>query len=69
MENLTDTNTRPTVADDIVASYHIVVIDAMVVVQRIANDNNNQNKMKTRVEFCEKYITSWKRLVDGKRSS
>ena len=37
---LTDTYTRHTVMDEIVASYKIIVIDAMVVVQMIANKIN-----------------------------
>ena len=44
--------------DEIVASYKIIVIDAMVVVQRIANNKNNQKKLKTCVEFSEKFITT-----------
>ena len=65
MDKLTDTYTRHTVVDEIVASYKTIVIDAMVVVQRIANNKNNQKKIKTCVEFSEKFIATLKGLVNG----
>ena len=65
VEKLTDTYTRHTVVDQIVASYKTIVIDAMVVVQRITNNKNNQKKIKTCVEFSEKFITTLKGLVNG----
>ena len=65
VDKLTDTYTRHTVVDEIVASYKTIVIDAMAVVQRIANNKNNQKKIKTCVEFSEKFIATVKGLVNG----
>ena len=46
-----------------IASYKIIVTDAVLLIK--GNNKNNQKKIKTCVEFSEKFITTLKGLVNG----